>query len=235
MPVLGPAGWNGEPLLALLHRLVGQPARIHVLDPACRDLVMARLPGAIATVDARAVEVELHQPFRREWHGAPLVAEVMRGPSLIRFETRSVQPRAVSSHRVHLALPEHLHDVQRRRHERTDLSLPVRFHRVPLGPALAGQMINLGAGGLAFGTAEPVAVGEHLEFAFTGPDGLHYQDLPGQVIRVSAHQELGMVAAVQFRELHPAVEAALATCVAAAGEDSPVRWRGRISWPQAAQ
>lgn len=220
-----PAG-AGEALESL-YELRGHPIRIHVLSGAVRDQALGRLAGFLTRVSATELELQLSGPFLADWNDAILVVEVLTPRNLVRFETRAV-PVAQATYRLGVRVPELLLDVQRRKHHRTDVALPITYLRGGLGPPVGGELANLGAGGAAFWTEDPFGPGDRLVLQFDSPDGTRFADLWSECVRANPHPDGRWLVAVQFRDLHPAVESALAAYVAAAAAEPAPGKRGRV-------
>jgi hypothetical protein len=92
---------------------------------------------------------------------------------------------------------------QRRQHPRVDVEVPMHFIVGGALPARSGSMNNLSAGGLAFVTAEQVAVGAELTIAFGLGSGCYFTGIQGAVVRCSPLIDGRYQTAVRFAALHP--------------------------------
>jgi uncharacterized protein (TIGR02266 family) len=98
---------------------------------------------------------------------------------------------------------------ERRRHDRTPLSLLVQFRFDTLEDFLAEYSVNLSPGGLFIGTDAPHALGDIVHLQFALKDGSRLIEGLGRVVRVEPPGAPGRTAGmgVEFLNLDPESQA----------------------------
>lgn len=191
-----------EHQVRLVRECAGRPARVSLFVPDTAQL-LARIHGGIDEIELqRAIAIDCHGEVGRVPAGCPTVVEVMlRGELILLYTTFEY---ADGLHALILNWPHEVRARSRRQHPRVDVQLPLHFMVGGAPPTRQGTMDNLSAGGLAFTTSEPIAVGAELTIAFGLGSGFYLNSIQTSLVRCTVLLQGEYQVAVRFVDLPPA-------------------------------
>jgi hypothetical protein len=195
-------------MLTQIAGMVGHPVRVTILDAHSRERV-TRIPGVLVNALAGTLVVECLQPAPAGIANAPVTVELLAGTYLLWCHS-TVQ--SAGRDLCHLALPASVQTVQRRRHPRVDMEIPVHLLVKQGDRVFAAHLRDLSAGGASLRTEAPVAEGEDVALVFSLGSGLFFQDLRAVTVRCAGTPDGSYAIGLQFR-CSPEQEAALGAWV----------------------
>lgn len=192
--------------------LCGMPVRLTILESDTRNRIF-RAAGTLSRVKASSLTVECMRSVPAFQSDVAAAVEVMVNGSLIWFNT-TLSPDTAPSHRgeVTLVLPDAVQTLQRRRHPRVDLDVPVQLVINRTGEGIQARVRDLSAGGTALRTQSPVSAGDEVTIRFPLASGMFFRDPVGVTLRCIDDADGDYSVAVQFA-CSPEQEARIAAWV----------------------
>lgn len=184
--------------LHVLGELCGHPVRLTVLDPSSRERV-ERVAGILAGVQSNGMTVDCLRPVPGLAGGAPVAVEVLVNGNLFWCHTTLQSVGGEAMDRLVLRTPASVQTLQRRRHPRVDLDVPVNLVLSRTGDAIRTTFRDLSAGGASLLTATPLSAGEPVQLVFSLGSGLFFQDLAAETVRCTDGPEGKYVVALRFK------------------------------------
>lgn len=180
-----------------LNALRGQPVRITLFDAAGER--SARLHGVLAAVHETELTVECVDSVAAMPEGTLMTVEALVRGMQTWFDTRLVTGVRRSGSKLQLRVPEKLQTAQRRLHPRIDYEAPLHLVVKRTGQVIRGVLRDLSAGGASVRLASPVPPGETVQLVFNLGSGLFFENLEGDLLRLSTLPDGSAVVGLQFR------------------------------------
>jgi hypothetical protein len=179
----------------------GRPARVSFFVPNTKQLLTRVYGGIDEVAPGRAIIISCNSGLGALPPGCPTVVEVaVRGEVTILHTTLETTD---GPYAVVLNWPHSVRTQTRRQHPRVDVALPLHFVLEGTHATRQGMIDNLSAGGLAFTTAERVAVETELSIAFALGSGLFFLSIRASVVRCTPLVQGGYQVGVRFIDLQP--------------------------------
>jgi hypothetical protein len=177
------------------------PVKLLFLFAGIPDCPVQEISGRILYVRESAVGISLDGPMPvGVCPKTRFAVQVLTEEGMVLFRSVPVEGEPFGGGLIVLQMPDELHRVQRRRHCRVPVRMPVRLF--VLGTELgAGTSLDLSAGGIRLVSGDLyLRQGQSAHLSFRTPDGELHHLLPGKVIRVAMEGRVRSFA-IQFTEM----------------------------------
>lgn len=184
-------------ILGRLSDFCGMPVRVTVLDPDSKER-LDRVAGVLSAVSALGLTVDCLRVTGPLLSGTPVTLEILVNGNLVWGHSVVLDQQVRGQSLLYLQAPVALETLQRRRHPRIDLEIPLHLVVPRTGETLECLLRDLSAGGAAFQTPEPLGAGESVQLVFDLGTGMFLQDLQAETVRCTDAPGGSYTVAVRF-------------------------------------